>query len=138
MGVANRPEGGAPASGNRRALFRLAMHDHPCTMRVVEVGGKPVTLPPMSVAMVDLSGGGCMVRTDLDLPIRHTVLCDFSFRLQGVDFRFLGEIMTKIDDRRSYKYGVAFQRMTEVQRDRLVGALNMEQIERHKRGLEPG
>ncbi len=118
---------------NRRSYYRLPMHHHPCTLRLVEVNGKKVTLRAGEVALLDLSGGGCQVTTTLDLPVHIKIICEIFIELRGAEFRFLGELLRKQSARWRFNYGIKFIQTSEAQQDLLVRALNLMALEQQRR-----
>ncbi len=132
-----QPAPGQAVRPNRRTLFRLPMYDHPCTMRLVAVGDRCVTMRAGEVSMIDLSGGGCQIATKLDLPADHRIVCEFLFQFRGAEFRLLGEILHKQSNRGLFTYGVKFIEVVQPQRDLLMRALNLEAVERRRRSPQP-
>lgn len=127
---------GVPAKpANRRDHFRLRMQMHPGMLHVLAVANKEVRVGSARVGLVDLSGGGCQIRADIDLPIRLRVLVEVEFQVLGEHFRLEGELLRKLDDRRGYYYGVTFVRMAERHRTRLIRVLNGLEMERRRQNL---
>ncbi|MFZ5815455.1 MAG: PilZ domain-containing protein [Bacillota bacterium] len=118
---------------DRRAYFRLEFQDLTATMQIFEVGQNPISVEPRPVTITDLGGGGLSMQTDVDLPIRYGVFATFAFSLAGESFRFVGQLIRKVDDLTHYWYAVTFVDVEEAERAALVAALQRIQIERSRR-----
>ncbi len=101
-------------------------------MKIIEVGQRPITTDPKSVAIIDASGSGLCVVCQEDLPIRRGVIAVFDFELMGSRFEFRGTFMRKIDDLKKFEYGVRFIDVDENQRGALISVLGRLQVTRHR------
>ncbi|MFO7172908.1 MAG: PilZ domain-containing protein [Bacillota bacterium] len=118
---------------NRRHFFRVRLENHPVTLRVLSVAGRPADLPTVQGWLEDVSGGGCAVACDLDLPIRLGLVLEVEFQLGGESFKLAAEPVRKVDERHRYLYGLAFVDLTEGVRSRLIRELHRIEAEQRKR-----
>ncbi len=121
------------STNNRREYFRLDFPDLTATMQVFEVQQNPVFVEPRTVTVINASGGGLYVKTDVDLPIRQGIYATFAFSLQGQPYLFRGYLKRKLDDLTAYYYGVQFIDVDEHDRGTLLSTLGRLQIERSRR-----
>lgn len=117
---------------NQRDFFRVPLADHPCNMKIIEVGQRPITTDAKPCAIIDASGSGLCIICQEDLPIRRGVIAVFDFELMATPFRFRGTFMRKIDDLKKFEYGVRFIDVDEGQRGTLISILGRLQVTRHR------
>ncbi len=120
---------------NRREYFRLDLNGLPAIMRIIEIGQRPITTHPREVLILNAGGGGLYIQAEDDLPIRRTVVAQFEFSLGGQEFSFRGVLTRKVDDLKSYQYGVKFIDVEEYQRGQLLGVLGRMQVEMRRTGV---
>jgi c-di-GMP-binding flagellar brake protein YcgR len=118
-------------SVNRREYFRLGFADLTGSMQVIQVGPRFVTTESRPIRIENVGGGGLYIQSDEDLLIRREIIGIFQFSLGGQSFQFRGMLTRKVDDRKSYHYGVTFVDVDERARANLVAVLNRLQIERN-------
>lgn|GEM_PF-2965348 len=118
---------------NRREYFRLDVPGMTGTMQLFEVQQSPVFVDPQEIQLVNISGGGLYLKTDIDLPIRQGIYATFNFTLQNETFSFSGHLLRKLDDLKAYYYGVQFIDVDETERGTLLSILGRIQIERSRK-----
>lgn len=119
---------------NRREYFRVSFADTVAEMHILEVGQRPITTFPRAVRLLNVSGGGLLMESDDDLPIRRGVIAQFSFTVGGQPFSFRGTFLRKLDDREVYRYGVMYIDVDEYQRAVLLSTLSRVQLEMSRAG----
>lgn len=102
-------------------------------MRIVEIGGRPITTEERTVSIIDASGGGLCVLSNEDLPIRRGVIAVFEFTMLNYSFVFHGTFVRKIDDLKKFEYGVRFIDVDDRQQAQFISVLGRLQVERHSR-----
>lgn len=125
--------GHAVSEVNRRDYFRLSFAELPGTMQIIEVGQRPITTDPRPIDILDASGGGLLIVSDQDLPIRKEIVAQFEFTINKVHFAFRGTFVRKLDDRKTYQYGVAFIDTDDRHQGLLVSVLGRLQVERRNK-----
>jgi c-di-GMP-binding flagellar brake protein YcgR len=116
---------------NRREYFRISFAELFGKMQIVEVSGRAITTAPKNVRIFDLGGGGLSITMEEDLPIRRGIAAVFEFTVAQFHFTFRGAFTRKLDDIKSYQYGIRFLDVDEKQRDMLVGVLGRLQVDRN-------
>lgn len=119
-------------STNQRDFFRLSLPEVPGTLRVIEIGGRPITTEPKPCQLIDASGSGLCLICQEDLPIRKGVVALFEFELLQVQFAFRGTFVRKVDDLQKFEYGVRFVDIDERPQGQLVSVLGRLQVARHR------
>jgi c-di-GMP-binding flagellar brake protein YcgR len=128
MRVENLQLPGPPASNpslrdnaphDRRAQSRRAV-DAPASIFLIDVRAR------LSGRMVDLSLGGCRIRTWERFPVGIYRRVETEFTLDGLPFRLAGVVQT-IHDRRTV--GIRFLDMSSRKRDQLAQSLR--ELEEH-------
>jgi hypothetical protein len=118
---------------NRREYFRLQFIELVGTMQVIQVGERFLSAEAKPIDLRNVGGGGLYFQSSEDLAIRRGITAVFRFTLGGQTFHFHGELTRKVDDRRSFYYGVAFVDVDERVRAQLLAILSRMQIERNGR-----
>lgn len=116
----------------QRDFFRIPLSDHPATMKIIEVGQRPITTDAKPCSLIDASGSGLCMICQEDLPIRRGVIAVFDFELAGTVFQFRGTFMRKLDDLKRFEYGVRFIDVDEGQRGALISVLGRLQVVRNR------
>ncbi|HXR37555.1 MAG TPA: PilZ domain-containing protein [Terracidiphilus sp.] len=101
---------GGPAQRERRAQQRHWV-DTCAVIHLVNIGSR------LSGRIVDLSLGGCRIRTDERFPVGIYTRVETEFRVEGLPFR-LGGVIQAIHDRRVV--GIRFLDLSERKRDQLA------------------
>ncbi len=107
----------------RRLYVRIPLDGVPATMKVISVGGRPITTDPRPCSIQNASGGGLWVKCDEDLQIRRGVIATFAFTLENKQFQFDGKLIRKVDSLTAVDYAVTFTEVDEQQRKELIAAL---------------
>ncbi|MDI4644172.1 PilZ domain-containing protein [Cohnella hashimotonis] len=93
----------------QRRQIRLRLNGRASArIHIVRLGDVRPTLPPALVEMLDLSPGGCSVRTALRLPLREDALYLMDWQLEGMTMKIKGRIVWCREDEYGYRYGLQF------------------------------
>lgn len=114
----------------QRAYFRVAFSDLVCHFAVIRAGDRPVPERPIPAMVLNLSGGGALIRSEIDLPIRVGLEVRVKFTVEQQEFDFLARLVRKTDTMKDYEYGCEFVDAPERERQRLLEALNRVEIAR--------
>jgi hypothetical protein len=113
---------------NKRQFFRVEFDDKPvelpCRWAICRVGERKVQELYVEGIVLDLSAGGVRMQTELDLPIRQGIELVVCFQLEGEEFRFMANILRKIDTRSNYEYACEWVDISEDERQKLLQILN--------------
>ncbi len=110
MQASQQPEGNAPTYRERRQHTRHCV-DTSAMLYLVEVGSR------MSGRLLNLSLGGCLIRTDERFPTGVFRRVEIEFCLEGIPFRLAG-VTQSIRDRRNI--GLRFLDMSDRKREQLI------------------
>lgn len=115
---------------HQRAYFRVPLDGLPCQFAVLRAGDKAVPERPIPAQMLNLGGGGLLLRSEIDLPIRVGLEVRVKFTLEDQEYDFIGRLVRKTDTLRDYEYGCEFVDAPERERQRLLEALNRVEMAR--------
>jgi len=102
---------GKPPKRERRAQSRYEV-DTSAAIYLINVGSK------LSGRILDLSLGGCRIRTMEHFPVGIYTRVETEFRLEGLPFRLAG-VVQAVHDRGRFNIGVRFLDMSERKREQL-------------------
>lgn len=109
---------------HQRAYFRVPFAGLKCQFAVIRAGDKPVPERPIPAQVLNLGGGGMLIRCDFDLPVRVGLEVRAKFTLENQEYDFMGRLVRKTDTMTTYEYGCEFMDAPERDRQHLLEALN--------------
>ena len=119
-----------PAKASKRERRTQSRHqvDTSAAIFLINVGSK------LSGRILDLSAGGCRIRTDERFPVGIYTRVETEFRLEGLPFR-LGGVIQVVHDRDRRLVGIRFLDMSARKREQLEQLI--EEIEEMRGGEHP-
>lgn len=114
---------------NRRQYFRVKVDLEPCRLQVLAIRGTKVNIDKEIFGhMVDISAGGMLVQTALDLPVDKNIVVKAFFKLLGETFALEASIVRKEDHGDVFRYGLRFDNVIDRERVRLLRVLSRLQV----------
>ena len=102
-----------------------------CSFQVLSVGENSHFLPPAEGKILEISGGGLRLETDLDISVRLRVQIYCSFFIKDKHFELQGLLTRKIETLEGCcEYEVKFVMISENLRDNLISLLNRIEVEK--------
>jgi c-di-GMP-binding flagellar brake protein YcgR len=120
-----------PATRGKRERRTQSRHevDTSAVILLINVGSE------LTGRIVDMSAGGCRIRTDERFPVGIYTRVETEFRLEGLPFR-LGGVIQAIQDRERLLVGIRFLDMSARKREQVEQL--MQEIEESEREMGPG
>lgn len=115
-----QPAAGKPPNRERRTQSRHEV-DTSAWIHLINVGSR------LGGRIVDLSLGGCRIRTMDHFPVGIYTRVETEFRVAGISFR-LGGVIQAVHDRDRFNVGIRFLEMSERKREQLAQLI--EEIEK--------
>lgn len=114
---------------NRRQYFRVNVNLEPCRLQILSIRGTKVNIDKEMLGhIVDVSAGGMLVQTALDLPVDKNFVVKAFFRLLGETFALEASIVRKEVHEDGFRYGLRFDNMIDSERVRLLRVLSRLQV----------
>ncbi|WP_413359116.1 EAL domain-containing protein [Robertmurraya sp. 2P01SA] len=109
---------------NRRKYYRISL-DTPLTaeMTIVKFKNKEVKLGSSRALIENLSLGGLKYLSNINLPIQKDMVIMISTQILGMEVKFFGRNVWKLEENGFHEYGFEFI-LHEVERDRLAPLFN--------------
>lgn len=101
-----------------------------CNFQVFKVGDNPLFLQPAEGKILEISGGGLRLETDMDISVRLRVEIYCSFFIKDQHFELQGLLTKKIETFKGCEYEVKFVEVSENLRDKLIGILNRMELDK--------
>jgi hypothetical protein len=119
-----------PAIRGKRERRTQSRHevDTSAVILLINVGSQ------LTGRIVDMSAGGCRIRTDERFPVGIYTRVETEFRLEGLPFR-LGGVIQAIQDRERFLVGIRFLDMSARKREQVEQL--MQEIEESEREMRP-
>ena len=119
-----------PAIRGKRERRTQSRHevDTSAVILLINVGSQ------LNGRIIDLSAGGCRIRTDERFPVGIYTRVETEFRLEGLPFR-LGGVIQAIQDRERFLVGIRFLDMSARKREQVEQL--MQEIEESEREMRP-
>ncbi|RAK19429.1 PilZ domain-containing protein [Anoxybacillus vitaminiphilus] len=120
---------------NRRQYFRHDFSIPLCTeMRIIKIGTKNVETSKTLVCVKNISAGGLLFETNLNIPVRADVTFEFTMTVCHKELILPGMIKRRHDlAQQQYQYGVEFL-LSEQEKSNLVSMFNEMSVKLHKKG----
>lgn|SRR5690606_39071142 len=118
----------------KRQYFRVTVDMVPCRLQILSIEGTKVNIDKeMFGQIVNVSAGGLLVQTTLDLPADKKFVVKAFFRLLGESFALEASIVRKEVHDNFYRYGMRFENILDRDRVRLLRVLSRLQVRQRQK-----
>lgn len=118
----------------RRQYFRVTVDLVSCRLQILSIEGTRVNIDKeMFAQIVNISAGGMLVQTTLDLPTDKKFVVKAFFRLLGESFALEASIVRKEVHGDFFRYGMRFENMIDQERVRLLRVLSRLQVKQREK-----
>lgn len=119
---------------NRRQYFRIKVDLAPCRLQILSIRGTKVNIDKEMLGhIVDISAGGMLVQTALDLPVDKKIVVKAFFKLLGETFALEASIVRQEVHGDMFRYGLRFDNVIDRERVRLLRVLSRLQVKQRSR-----
>jgi c-di-GMP-binding flagellar brake protein YcgR len=120
---------------NRRQYFRHYFSIPLCTeMRIIKIGTKNVETKKTLICIKNISAGGLLFETNLNIPVRADVTFEFAMTVCHRKLILPGIFKRRHNlEQQQYQYGVEFL-LSEQEKSNLVSMFNEMSVKLHKTG----